>query len=286
MEKLAAAFGISFGIDIGVCGFVWALFVRLEPLLKDDTRKKIASWVRGSKHGDADNRWPATFGVVFDRVFTEKHLSWGCFWRSCVASLLAVVLMTAILYVVNSGFRNLLWEEPGIILVIGIGAAILNLLPDYLSLLETRFVLRRMAKGGAGPFKLLGWLIFDAVVTLGIITTALLLVIVDRRLDQDTQALELLVKIIVDSLMSIFGVQGRDALGGIFLYSTSFTSVWIWLYAFSGIAVRLVYRAKRIQTFVDKHLDVATRPLSVMGVVLIAVFTIVYWPAIAMVGGS
>ncbi len=108
MEKLTTAFGIY----IFICGFVWAVFVRLEPLLKDDTRNKIASWVGGSKYGDADNRWPATFGVVFDRVFTEKHLSWGCFWRSGVASLLAVVLMTAILFVVNSGVRNDLWEDP------------------------------------------------------------------------------------------------------------------------------------------------------------------------------
>ncbi len=94
------------------------------------------------------------------------------------------------------------------------------------------------------------------------------------------------VESIVPALLSIFDVQYEGGLLGIFLYSTFFTSVWVWLYVFSGIAVRLVYRTKRIQTFVDKHLDVATRPLSVMGVVLIVVFTIVYWPAIAMVGGS
>ncbi len=278
MEKLAA----EFGIYIFICGFVWAVFVRLEPLLKDDTREKIASWVRGSKHGDADNLWPATFGVVFDRVFTEKHLSWGCFWRSCVASLLAVVLMTAILFVVNSSVRNFLWGDPKVILSIGIGAGILNLLPDYLSLLETRLVLRWMAKGGAGTFKLFGWLVFDAVVTLGIFTTVFLAI----DLAFGTDPVDVLVDSIVPGLLSIFSVQGMNAVAGIWLYSTFFTSVWVWLYVFSGIAVRLVYRAKRIQTFVDKHLDVATRPLSVMGAVLIVVFTIVYWPAIAIVGGS
>ncbi|MCZ6733371.1 MAG: hypothetical protein O7B27_12645, partial [Gammaproteobacteria bacterium] len=94
-----------------------------------------------------------------------------------------------------------------------------------------------------------------------------------------------LVEVMPGALLSLFGVEDPDnAFGGIFLYSTFFTSVWVWLYVFSGIALRLVYRAKRIQTFVDKHLDVATRPLSVMGVVLIVVFTITYWPAIAMVG--
>ena len=277
MEKLTTAFVIY----MGICGFVWAGFVRLEPLLKKVTRDKIANWVRGSKYGDADNRWPATFGVVFDRVFTEKHLSWGCFWRSCVASLLAVVLMTAILFVVNSSVRDDLWGDPGVILVIGFAAGILNLLPDYLSLLETRFVLRWMAKGGAGAFKLFGWLIFDAVVTFGIITAAFLVLFMLAPAG-DRAAVE----IIAAGILSIFGVEGGWAAMGIFLYSTFFTSVWVCLYAFSGITLRLVYRAKRIQTFVDKHLDVATRPLSVMGAVLIVAFTIVYWPVIAMVGGS
>ncbi len=152
MEILAAAFAIY----IFICGFVWAVFVRLEPLLKKDTRDQIASWVRGSQQRDADNRWPATFSIVFDRVFTKKHLSWSCFWRSCVASLLAVVVMTAILYMVNSQVGDRLVENPGILVGVGMLTGIFNLFPDYLSLLETRFVLRRMAKGGGGVFKLFG----------------------------------------------------------------------------------------------------------------------------------
>ncbi len=276
MEILATAFAIY----IFVCGFVWLVFVRLEPLLKEDTREKIASWVSGSKHGDADNRWPATFGVVFDRVFTKKHWSWRCFWRSCVASLLAVVVMTAVLYMVNGSVRGLIDEVglPGVF-ALGVIAGMLNLFPDYLSLLETRLVLRRMAKGSSGAFRLLGWLIFDAVVTVGIFAVVLLTATLATG-----GGMELVVQIMPNALLSLFGVESGVAEIGIFLYSTFFTSVWIWLYAFSGIAVRLVYRAKRIQTFVDKHLDVATRPLSVMGVVLTVVFTITYWPAIAMVG--
>jgi len=276
MEKLATAFGIY----IAICGFVWLVFVRLEPLLKKDTRDQIANWVSGSKHGDADNRWPATFGVVFDRVFTEKHLSWRCFWRSCVASYLAVVVMTAVLYMVNSSVREI-FDGMRLQPLLGLGAlaGILNLFPDYLSLLETRLVLRRMAKGSAGAFRLFGWLIFDAVVTAGIFTAALLAFVLAFGGDVKD-----LVEGISNALLSLFGGTASGDFVGIFLYSTFFTSVWVWLYVFAGIAVRLIYRAKRIQSFVDKHLDVATRPLSVMGVVLIVVFTIAYWPAIAMVG--
>jgi len=278
MEKLTTAFVFY----IGICGFVWAGFVRLEGLLKADTRTQIASWVSGSQQQDNDSRWPATFGVVFDRVFTEKHWSWRCFRRSCVASLLAVVVMTAVLSMVNRELGNGFWEEPLALITVPIFAGIFNLFPDYLSLLETRFVLRRMAKGNAGTFKLFGWLIFDAVVTLGIFAAPLLAIFLLIPGLEVKGAVEFM----TGGLLYLFGVESRDGFFGIFIYSTFFTSVWVWLYVFAGIAVRLIYRAKRIQTFVDKHLDVATRPLSVMGVVLIVVFTITYWPAIAMVGGS
>ncbi len=273
MEKLATAFGIY----IAICGFVWLVFVRLEPLLKKDTRDQIASWVRGSQQRDADNRWPATFSIVFDRVFTKKHLSWACFWRSCVASVLAVVVMAAVVDMVNPGsafYFDLEW-----LFFVGIGG-IVNLFPDYLSLLETRVVLRWMAKGRAGAFRLFGWLIVDAVVTVGICAVGLLALIALLF----GWGVNTLVAVMRDALLSLFGVEAEGAQFGIFLYSTFFTSVWVWLYVFAGIAVRLIYRAKRIQTFVDKHLDVATRPLSVMGVVLIVVFTITDWPAIAIVG--
>ena len=143
-------------------------------------------------------------------------------------------------------------------------------------------MLRRMAKGNAGTFKLFGWLLFDAVATVGIFAGALLaLLLLLFSLGNDVK---FLAGVILNALLSLFGGESEDALLGIFLYSTFFTSVWVWLYVFAGITVRLVYRVRGIQAFLDTHLNVATRPLSVMGGVLIVVFTITYWPAIALAG--
>ena len=197
---------------------MWAGFVRLEGLLKAETRTQIASWVSGSQQRDGDSRWPATFGVVFDRVFTEKHQSWGCVWRSSVASLLAVVVMTAVLYMVNSGVRRG-FDGAGLarLLEIGILAGIFNLFPDYLSLLETRLVLRRMAKGSAGAFRLFGWLIFDAVVTVGIFAMAWLVLTVFVASSEVKH-----VEVMLNGLLSLFGVESLEAGLGIYLYSTFF----------------------------------------------------------------
>jgi len=46
--------------------------------------------------GQSVQRWPEHFAALFDRVFGKKHLSWRCFFRSSIASLLAFVLCTLI----------------------------------------------------------------------------------------------------------------------------------------------------------------------------------------------
>ena len=57
--------------------------------------------------GEAKESWPEYFVQLFDRIFSKKglpedaplwrkHLSWTCFWRSSVASLVAITVMSMI----------------------------------------------------------------------------------------------------------------------------------------------------------------------------------------------
>lgn len=70
-----------------LAGIVWKFFERVEALLTDSTKFEVAVWLVGRKTlGEKVEPWPRTFARVFDRVFGTKHLSWSCFWRSCVAS--------------------------------------------------------------------------------------------------------------------------------------------------------------------------------------------------------
>ncbi len=270
---------------------MWVVFVRLEPLLKDDTRNKIASWVRGSKHGDADSRWPATVVSLINRIFGGDESARPKFNRSCVASLSAVVIATLIWRSARPVEFDAFFNADNVLSQIGViffGAQFFNFLPDFLSLLQSRYIVQRM---GDNPslHRIVVLLLVDLVLTalIGFIAVigvfSLLLIFSDRG--GTDQALEDAFAAFIGGLELARVAEGMPTLG-VFFYSTFFTSVWVWLYAFSGIAVRLVYRAKRIQAFVDKHFDVATRPLSVMGAVLIVAFTIVYWPAIAIVGGG
>jgi len=70
-------------------------------------------------------------------------------------------------------------------------------------------------------------------------------------------------------------ISGQPSMG-IWLYSTYFTSVWVWLYALSGLAVRLtqffglrVHRLKGV-------LDIENKPLRSMGFVSIALVSLLF----------
>jgi hypothetical protein len=107
-----------------------------------------------------------------------KHLSWKCFWRSCIASLASIVLTLLILNAYDpnkSALSMFLHSASGIYSVLLPCTVIfVNVLPDYVSLLETRFVLHQMV---ARPSVTIGalYIVLDLVVTGAIAFTGLYL---------------------------------------------------------------------------------------------------------------
>jgi len=80
-----------------LAGIVWKFFERVEAVLNEDTKLEIAVWLLGVRIDQKVEQWPDTFARVFDRVFGAKHLSWKCFGRSCVATLISSSICTTIL---------------------------------------------------------------------------------------------------------------------------------------------------------------------------------------------
>ena len=130
-----------------LAGIVWKFFDRVDGVLKDDTKLEIAVWLVGRKPlGPKVQRWPATFANVFDRVFGSRHISWRCFGRSAVASS-AVSILAGIYATLRSTGKwanlNAFFQALPVLLVL---ACFLNVVPDYISLLLTRYTLR-LAEG-------------------------------------------------------------------------------------------------------------------------------------------
>ena len=60
-----------------------------------------------------------------------------------------------------------------------------------------------------------------------------------------------------------------------FIYSTLFTSVWLWLYGLARLAVRVAGRANRSISFCQWMFDL-DKPLRVLGFVSMIIVTLVY----------
>ena len=72
--------------------------------------------------------------------------------------------MAAVYFVLRPEDRG--WFDEGVFGEVTVLAGLFNLLPDYVSLLETRYVIRRMRKTNA--LGIGGWLVLDSALTTGI----------------------------------------------------------------------------------------------------------------------
>jgi hypothetical protein len=182
-----------------------------------DFRQDLTDWLQGKR----DKVWVENFCNLFDTLFGPRHLSWRRLWRSALASVLAVgvlyVLFAHVLGVL--GTRALgrldLWQALGALVMV-------NIVADYVSLIETRWLLERFrrVRGVAGQAALL---LADLVFT-GAIVFLLLAAYGYLVLGAIPRPIEVL------ALFSVYSI---------FFYSTFLTSVWAWLYCVSSWFVRL-----------------------------------------------
>ncbi len=148
---------LIFLTGIGIFYGVQKFFEKVDEKLAPEARLKIALWLLDAKTAPAFEPWPNTFARVFDRVFGRRHLTWHCFDRSCVASFFAVagigIYLTATVLVGLHQKSQLKWPTFSSSLVyltafllppIGLGFIFGNAIPDYVSLLKTRWLLSKM----------------------------------------------------------------------------------------------------------------------------------------------
>lgn len=216
--------------------------------LSADSRATLALWLMGA----TEDRWARQFCLLFDRTFGSRHFSRRCLWRSSVASILAVVALY-LLFGPIFGFLEgrtvaglALWQA------LLIGAAV-NVVPDYLSLLETRWMLQRMhrVRSVLGQAAVLA---ADLVFTGAIIWGGI-------ALFRWASGQALLSWVEMLAFFSAFSI---------FFYSSFVTSVWSWLYCLSTWFLRLFTR-----TPLGRVLDVETDPAKQVALVGAGVILII-----------
>ena len=262
---------------LGFVAGTWALFKIAEDTINDTTRKRISNWLMNVSLSEAVSHWPEAFIETFDAVFGKRHLTFKCFRRSSIVSISLVILLMLLhctLYP-ESEWAQMMQSPIGPIIVMVATlflAIVVNLLPDYISLLETRLILRYISQTNSVKrlilFLLLDffltWLIFYAY--LGII--ALVILVVHPSSVKPYS--------IWEELSLIPETMSLRCVIGIFWYSTFFTSIWIWLYFISTRIIRVFSRLESHMSNLISILDVEKKPLSAIGFVTCVLVSIIF----------
>ena len=253
-----------FGIVTGTAkSFDW-----LDGMLSDKGRKSIAQWLMNEPGDASHDSWAAVFPYLIDRVFGPRVLSIRFFFRSCVASVIAILVVSAMMYGVVWRVRdwNFLWYTEIKLLICSIGS---NMLPDYWSLVLSRAIVRMMEKRPK-PGAIAALLVLDTALTvcIGLASANLGLYILVRGGIPLKKLLGNLLEVsfLREATLHEAGLAGTLIIFmRILFYSSFFTSVWVWLYVASGVLVKTLQRGRLVWRNISPYLDIENRPLRAMG---------------------
>tara|TARA_R110002012_G_scaffold321170_1_gene547878 strand:+ start:358 stop:1971 length:1614 start_codon:yes stop_codon:yes gene_type:complete len=219
---------------------VYMALVFLGAHMPEDSREAISDMMRGR----SQSSWTKVYLRWFDSIFDDRMLSFRRLWRSTVASLLSVGILWVVFDALNENSPLRVPVTGSFWQVMALGAA-LNILPDYISLSQTRWLIKRFSsfKGFAFQVLMLG---VDLVLSATIIIAAI-------------------------TAWRLFSGQGLifplELVGGftslsIFFYSTFVTSLWAWLFALSLLIVRIGQ-----SLWGARLLDMASKPVASLALV-------------------
>lgn len=274
-----------------VVSFVVLLFIFGDRVLARDRRRELGGWLIDDLPADARvDALPKAFIEWFDRLFRSKpvdvfgvQIHVPSFWRSALASFLALCAATIVWFATKGGFST----PPGggtnvtLLLVMYGGATVLtNIIPDYLSLIESRFVLGVMSETRSLLGKL-ALLIADAIATAAIVffflwgSGYLLLPLVPDDslytvgcLTRENFDLARMIDITIAGLTFSTppGTINYDV-SSIYIFSSFFTSFWVWLYLGSSLLVRIAVLVPGLRAFLRRACRVEDYPLRVLAIV-------------------
>jgi hypothetical protein len=301
--------GTIIGAGVTIFVSVNLLFFKSDDFFSKEFKEDVSLRLLCLEPPDSASSWPELFGRVFDRIFKKRSktndkqlpewrlfISWRTFLLSSVASFLAVVVVVIIgqtTGLLATDLQELEFEE---MYKFAFWALVLNVAPDYLSLIETRFLLRWL-RGPLSLPKLVGFISIDIVATavVFLLFTPFLLWLIIALLGGSHSLMH-----IYEFLLLGFETIARPNVEigffrpgvekgslvllaapalpfGVFFCSTFFTSVWLWLFGLSHLVITLASRTGPLLRIVKYVLPIDDRPFRSIGFVAGLIAMVVYW---------
>ena len=281
LEFLVPAFGIGVLIPTVFIWFLWHIDDQLQPEFK----AHFSEFLLSNSPLSSDNNFSRYFVIAYDTLFGKKVFSWKYLIRSFMASFITVTAMFLVWLAVNSSsiacvntigpndierwealmgfsaFKNYATIGTTFAMTLVL-ACLLNLFPDYLSLIQSRVIIGRMVGKSFG--KCLMYFVLDLTLTTIIALTVIsiwLLIQIDT-----VSNFHLFLERVIATGFTLNAKEegGHFSIFGIFIYSTYFTSVWLWLYT---IAVLMMRTRGSLRPF-QNILLIRRRPFRCIGMVM------------------
>lgn len=269
----------------------WFFNKEREDTLRPEIKIIISNWLKNIKLEKEIANWPMTFAAVFDGIFGKKHFTRRCIIGSCIASFVAVLILTFFWWMTRPDdfygifSKTSLYEFLLIYLLITI---FLNSIADYFSLLETRWIIDRIKDTNSTP-KICGFLAIDFVATvfifLAVMTISLFPIIYIVSFFPENYGSNGYFEMLshywgeLYYAITLNSECGNDITVGVWLYSTFFTSIWVWLYFLSGLIVKIIVFLAKLLGWTIRILDIDNKPLRSIGVVCVVIVSVIFLSA-------
>lgn len=268
---------------------IWFLFERAEETASAVGRSRVAAWLRPHAGDARVGGWAEGFVGAFDRIFGPKHLSLYCFIRSMAASVVAVTILLLLWIALRPDQFSAFAAGQG---MAGLGEVILitfivNVVADYLSLLETRVALGFLRRWHS-PWTRAGILVVDALATFTVWLVFyaglpfLLLAGVSSTANDIMLFLQFQVWSYGPTIVDVTSLSAQNGGPpvGIWFYSTFLTSIWLWIYLSAGQLARAANvtgrAAGRGIAGLAGLFDAERQPFRVLGFVAMLIVTAAY----------
>lgn len=205
------------GVSTAFAAFMVTLTAAPLSVIYKNKHDELAFWMMGGYQTE----WSEWFCSVFDRVFGSEHISWKCFRRSAQFSIFAVLAVFVYAEFFNPILQKRADDQIKFTEIVLLAISV-NVVADYLSLLETRYVIGSLRKTNRLIFQV-AIMLLDLAISSLIIFTALFIYTTVVRGEP----------VVFSQLLGVFSYYS------IFFYSTFITSVWSWFFFLAAILMRI-----------------------------------------------
>jgi len=262
---------------VAVATGVAKMFDWFDGLISDESRVALWYYMADVPTDERIDSWGSVFPLLIDNIYGKRPWSLKFFFRSCISSIIATCVVAIIYFRFSSGYRptdSLDFLLKSLLL----GAFLANVLPDFVSLLLTRFIVKVIEKiphPVAICLALLAdtlWttLISAASVLLGLaffFGISVLILFYSSAHDASSvfeQPFDLLGSLLRGNVDLNNTLMFRHPLS-IFFYSAFFTSLWLWLYVFSIFFIKIAHSVRPLWIRLLPYLDIEKKPMQAIG---------------------